>query len=112
MLFAIADWGIIPGDKFAIVSIMSGTFFGAYWSFSGINRVHCLETFPTEIRGTSSGWRSFAYALGVVGGSALASGLTHFISLGTILFLFSLFIVPVLIVNQFTLPETKKVAIA
>ncbi len=112
ILFAIADWGIIPGDKFAIVSGLSGAFFGAYWSFSGINRVHCLEVFPTEIRGTSTGWRSFAYALGVVGGSALASGLSRFTSLGSLLFLFSLFIVPLLIVNHFTLPETKKTAIA
>ncbi len=111
-LFAIADMGIVPGDKFAIISILSGTFFGAYWSFSGINRVHCLEVFPTEIRGTSTGWRSFAYALGVVGGSTLASWLSHFMSLGSLLFLFSLFIVPVLIVNQFTLPETKKISIA
>ncbi|MBN2150737.1 MAG: MFS transporter [Candidatus Lokiarchaeota archaeon] len=112
MLYSISDLGVFPGDKFAIVSIFSGTFFGAYWSFSGLNRIHCLEVFPTEIRGTSSGWRSFTYAMGVVVGSGIAIYLTTVISLGTLLLAYSLFLVPVLIVNLLNLPETKKIDIA
>ncbi len=112
LLFAISTFRLFLGNEFVIVSIFSGVFFGSYWSFSGLNRIHCLEVFPTEIRGTASGWRSFTYAMGVFVGSGIAIYLTTIISLGSLLFVYSLFLVPVLLVNQFTLPETKKVAIA
>lgn len=98
-------------DKFILVAILSGILFSCYWTFFGLNRVHCIEVFPTNLRGTALGYRAATHAIGVIGGSALASLLTRYISLGTVFIIYTCFIIVILISIYKTLPETKKISI-
>ncbi len=97
--------------NFPLISILSGLTFASYFSFLSLNRVHCIEIFPTEIRGSALGWRSFAYAIGVIGGSALSALLTLVISVGWVFIIYSGLIPFVLLSIYKVLPETKKISI-
>jgi sugar phosphate permease len=85
---------------------------GSFWGSFLLSKIHCLECFPTEIRGTSSGWRSFSFAFGITGGSLLSSELVTVMSLSNVYLLFSSFAIVVipLLVMKF-LPETKGIVI-
>ena len=81
---------------------------GLFWGSFLLTKIFCLECFPTQIRGTSSGWRSFSFALGITIGSLLSSALVKVMPLSMIYILFSglaLLIIPVLVIKF--LPETK-----
>ncbi len=111
-LVGFVDWGWTVGNNFVIIAVLSGITFGTYHSFSGLNRVQCMEMFPTTIRGTALGWRSFIYALGVLGGALLGAALVTVVSLGTLFIIYSAVVLAVLYVNHKVLPETKKISIA
>ena len=101
----------LPVISLPLIALLSGLTFAAYYSFLSLNRVHCVELFPTEIRGTALAFRSFAYAIGVVGGSALSALLTIFISVGTVFMIYSCLIPFVLFAIMKNLPETKNISI-
>lgn len=85
---------------------------GSFWGLLFLSKIHCLECFPTHIRGTSSGWRSLSFAFGIVSGSLLCSGLATVMSLDVIYLLFSgtaLLVIPFLVIRF--LPETKGIGI-
>jgi len=46
---------------------------GSFWGIFMLSKTYCVENFPTSIRGTSSGWRSFMYAIGLIVGSLISS---------------------------------------
>lgn len=71
-------------------------------------KVYCVECFPTEIRGSASGWRSFSFAIGFTIGSLISSGLTVYLSLGNlyiVLAIWAVILIPLLVWKN--LPETK-----
>lgn len=93
-----------PVPIYIIAFLMNGSFWGGFM----MSKTYCVECFPTDIRGTSAGWRSISYAFGITSGSLVSSALAKSLSLGTIYILFAgiaVLIVPFL-VNRF-LPETK-----
>ncbi|OLS12116.1 MAG: hypothetical protein RBG13Loki_4274 [Promethearchaeota archaeon CR_4] len=114
LLVGFIEWGITVGNDFPIIAVLSGITFATYHTFSGLNRVQCLELFPTTIRGTATGWRSFMYALGVLGGALISYFLTSIfhVSYGVLFIIFSCVVLVVLFVNHKVLPETKKISIA
>ena len=85
---------------------------GSFWGSIFLSKIHCLECFPTEIRGTSSGWRTMSFAFGITSGSLLCSSLSTVMSLDEIYLLFSgiaVLVVPFLVIKF--LPETKGIKI-
>ena len=50
---------------------------GSFWGMFMLSKTYCVENFPTEMRGTASGWRSFAYAIGLILGSLASSFLVR-----------------------------------
>ncbi len=89
---------------YIIAFLMNGSFWGGFM----MSKTFCVECFPTDIRGTSAGWRSVCYALGITSGSLLSSALAKSMSLGTIYIIFagiSVLVIPFLVKNF--LPETK-----
>ncbi|MHA1339917.1 MAG: MFS transporter [Promethearchaeota archaeon] len=79
-----------------------------FWGCFTLIKIYCVESFPTEMRGTASGWRSFSLALGFTIGALLASSLSKFINLGTLYIILAIpvvIIVPLLVIK--ILPETK-----
>ncbi len=114
MLVGFVEWGWTVGNNFLIIALLSGVTFGTYYSFSGLNRVQCMETFPTTIRGTATGWRSFIYAIGVLGGALISYGLVSAVAAtyGTLFIIFGAVVIVVLLVSNKVLPETKKIPIA
>lgn len=79
-----------------------------FWGCFTLLKVYCVECFPTEIRGSASGWRSFSFAIGFTIGSLISSGLTVFLNLGTLYILLAIWAVILIpfLVWKF-LPETK-----
>jgi MFS family permease len=93
---------------FILVFLVNGSFWGAFM----LSKTYCVECFPTAIRGTSSGWRAFAYAFGITSGSVLSSILVEMIGRGNLFILFSGLAVFLLIPIVFKkLPETKSIEI-
>lgn len=85
---------------------------GSYWGLLFLSKIHCLECFPTEIRGTSAGLRSLSFAFGLTSGSLLCSALSTVMSLDEIYIIFSgtaVLIIPFLVIKF--LPETKGIKI-
>ncbi|MHA1720809.1 MAG: MFS transporter [Promethearchaeota archaeon] len=85
---------------------------GSFWGIFMLSKTNCVENFPTSIRGTSSGWRSFMYAVGLIVGSLVSSGLATFMSLGHMFVLFAVLnaLIMVPLIAKF-LPEMKGVKI-
>lgn len=61
---------------------------GSFWGIFMLSKTYCVENFPTEIRGTCSGWRSMMYAVGLIVGSLISSGLATFMPLQWMFLLF------------------------
>lgn len=79
-----------------------------FWGCFTLLKVYCVECFPTEIRGSASGWRSFSFAIGFTIGSLISSGLAIVLSLGTlyiVLAIWAVILIPFLVWKF--LPETK-----
>jgi len=85
---------------------------GSFWGIFMLSKTYCVENFPTSIRGTSSGWRAFMYAVGLIFGSLVSSVLATFMSLGHMYVLFAVLnaIVMIPLIVKF-LPEMKGVEI-
>ena len=94
---------------FAVAGFFSN---GSFWGIFMLSKTFCVESFPTAIRGTSSGWRAFMYAIGLIVGSLISSVLATFMSLGHMYVLFAVLnaIVMVPLIAKF-LPEMKGVEI-
>lgn len=85
---------------------------GSFWGLFMLTKTYCVECFSTEIRGTSTGWRSSMYAVGLIIGSLISSVLTLFLELNQLYLLVSLitgFCVSIIISK--CLPETKGINI-
>ncbi|MBT4092229.1 MAG: MFS transporter [Deltaproteobacteria bacterium] len=81
---------------------------GSFWGGFMMSKTYCVECFPTEIRGTSAGWRSMSYALGITIGALISSALAKSLSLGAIYIIFSgiaVIVIPFLVKTY--LPETR-----
>ncbi len=72
-----------------------------------ITKNFCSESFPSQIRGTSTGLRAFSYALGTTLGAFLFSGLAIILSLGTIYLICSIIVALTIPLVAKFLPETK-----
>jgi len=85
---------------------------GSFWGIFMLSKTYCVENFPTSIRGTSAGWRSMMYAVGLIFGSLISSALATFLPLGTMFLIFMILIPAVMIplITKF-LPEMKGVDI-
>jgi len=79
-----------------------------FWGCFSLIKMFCVESFPTEMRGSASGWRSFSFAFGFTIGALISSGLTKFIGLNILYIILSIpiiIIIPLLVNN--VLQETK-----
>jgi MFS family permease len=84
----------------------------SYWGSFSLSKIYCVECFDTEIRASSTGWRSFSYALGLTFGLLISSWLTTFIAIGYVFILNSLWViilVPLVVWKM--LPETKGIGL-
>ena len=52
-----------------------------FWGVFTLSKIYCVECFDTNIRGSSAGWRSFAYAVGLTIGALISAGLTLIVPL-------------------------------
>jgi len=111
LILLVLSMYFLPIISQPLIAVLSGLTFAAYYSFLSLNRVHCVELFPTEIRGTALAWRSFAFAIAVVGGSALSALLTNFIEVGYVFIIYSCLIPFVMFAIWKYLPETKNISI-
>lgn len=81
---------------------------GSFWGAMLVSKIHCMECFPTEIRGTSSGWRTLSFALGIASGSLAAGALASVVPLGAVYLVFAalaIAVAPPLVLRY--LPETR-----
>jgi len=81
---------------------------GSFWGGFMMSKTYCVECFPTEIRGTSAGWRSISYAFGITCGALTSGALAKTVSLATIYIIFSgiaVLVIPILVKKY--LPETR-----
>jgi len=79
-----------------------------YWGSFTLSKVYCVECFETSIRGSCTGWRSFAYAVGLSLGALISSGLTQVMSLGMsyiVNAIWAIVLIPILVIK--VLPERK-----
>jgi len=108
LLIVLAAPSLVEGGNIIPIYIIAFLMNGSFWGAFLMSKTFCVECFPTNIRGTSSGWRSFCYAFGIASGALLSSALAKSLSLGTIYLIFSgigMVIIPIL-VKRF-LPETR-----
>ncbi|MCP4760534.1 MAG: MFS transporter [archaeon] len=94
---------------FLVIALLSFIISGVSWGIYMLSKAVCVECFPTEIRGTSSGWRSLFYALGTTIGAFIAASLSYLnVELGVIYIIFAVVIGIILppVIIKF-LPETK-----
>ena len=73
-LFLATIFVFISIETLSFAFIVFSTFLmnGFFWGLGSISRLMALESFDTDIRAYSSGWRSFAFALGLTIGSWLS----------------------------------------
>lgn len=109
---------VLTADLFATAGIfwvfsVFGFFVnGSFWGMFMLSKTFCVESFSTEIRGTSAGWRSLSYALGLILGSLISSGLAVFLELKFMFLLASIVTgLGITILTAKFLPETKGIDI-
>lgn len=112
LLLVLVVPGLVERGSLSSVYVVVFVCNGAFWGALLISKVHCLECFPTEIRGTASGWRTLSFAVGIVSGSFVAGALAAVLPLGTVYLVFAGLAVAVIpaVVLAF-LPETRGVSI-
>ena len=112
LLFILMMPSLTAAKNYIPIYIITIIAYGSYWGLLFLSKIHCLECFPTEIRGTSAGLRSLSFAFGLTSGSLLCSALSTVMSLDEIYVLFSgiaVLIIPFLVIKF--LPETKGIKI-
>ncbi|MBN2415390.1 MFS transporter [bacterium] len=103
---------ISGAENYLLMYLLTFTANGSFWGSLFLAKIHCLECFPTEIRGTASGWRTLSFAFGITGGSLMCSALSSAVPLDVLYIIFSgisVLVLPFLVIRY--LPETKGIAI-
>ncbi len=103
---------LAASETYWVFGVAAFFFNGSFWGIFMLSKTNCVENFPTSIRGTSSGWRAFMYAIGLIVGSLVSSVLATFMNLGYMYILFAVLnaIVMIPLIAKF-LPEMKGVEI-
>lgn len=97
---------------FWIFSIFGFFMNGSFWGMFMLSKTFCVENFPTEMRGTATGWRSLFYAVGLILGSLASSFLVSLIELQYLFLLASgVTCIGVCVLTSGFLPETKAINI-
>ncbi|MCP4762458.1 MAG: MFS transporter [archaeon] len=107
--FVIEFFSILP-IMVSTMGIMSGYFFfnGSFWGNGKILSIFTLESFDTEIRGSVSGWKSLAKALGLTLGALFTGLLRSTIPIHLVYVIYAGFLVSFIpILTKKYLPETK-----
>jgi MFS family permease len=111
ILFIIAISGLVlSAPQNFVIGVVLFTIFCqmGYWGCFSLSKMYCVECFETQIRGSCTGWRSFAYAIGLTLGALISSFLTKFVSLGGSYVINAIWIavcIPIVVIA--VLPETK-----
>ncbi|MHA1694065.1 MAG: MFS transporter, partial [Candidatus Helarchaeota archaeon] len=79
----------------------------SFWGLFVISRMIAIESFPTDIRGTGAGFRSFSYAVGTTVGSFFTAYILVFIGLGWSFLLNSIFLLIMIPFVILFVKETK-----
>ncbi|MHA1731952.1 MAG: MFS transporter [Promethearchaeota archaeon] len=83
----------------------------SFWSLTLVSRLVCLEIFPTSVRGTATGWRTLAFALGTTVGAFTTSLLEPAIGLTGVFLLLGALVLVVLPFFALVVKETRSISL-